>query len=504
MSVLASAAAAGTGDGAFSSVASSAKNILASVLVALVTDTDRAWDKCDAEEGANAFAAPKRASSVAVRANIILGWLDYNMGCWVWAWAMGRGGTPCVIDKVRKSAKALAAGCLFNIIGQINGGPATTFASCLHITAGMNCNNAQHDGIVARLEVRREAGEGGPGQWSDAGPINLDTATAATLVDGVPVAATRTPATGSGTRSTSTPPAAAPITKRKRMLPRRTKLLLSPNAKVKGDRKENFLFHHSSDDVDTNLLILLHGAGDTHRAFREFAKRMDLPQTATLSIHASSCNNGFTILPFNLGHTWFEEMDYAVTGDALADRDPRRLSSLSSAIDNLIKILQSLYPQEGDAANEGWMPERIFLFGYSAGACLVMETCLRLMKQKEMHLGGAICVAGGVKCEIPPAKEREEVEVISEDTRSFEGPTPILLIVGSNDGNFPPNTAQKASTLYNDTGATKESAATIFVKDGKGPAMVGSEDEMRFIMEFMAKRLVREMPASAIGATAPS
>ena len=279
--------------------------------------------------------------------------------------------------------------------------------------------------------------------------------------------------------------------------------MLSPNAKVKGDRKENFLFHHSSDDVDTNLFILLHGAGDTHRAFREFAKRMDLPQTATLSIHASSCNNGFTTLPFNLGHTWFEEMDYAVTGDALADRDPRRVSSLSSAIDKLIKILSSLYPQGGDDSNEGWMPERIFLFGYSAGACLVMETCLRLMKQKEMPLGGAICVAGGIKCEMPP-DEKEKVDTSSEATHFFEGPTPVLLVVGSKDGNFPPNIARKASSLYNDTSATKESAATIFVKDGKGPAMVGSEDEMRCIMEFMAQRLVREMPASAMGATASS
>ena len=410
--------------------------------------------------------------------------------------------------EVRKGDFALAG--VFPHVHHLHGGwpwrarhapPTLQLAalSCRRRNIMNSKKHAQH--IVARLKVRREAGEGGSDQWSDAGPINLDTATAATLVDGVTVAAsTRTPATGSST--TSSPPAAIPTIKRKRMLPRRTKLLLSPNAKVKGDRKENFLFHHSSDDADTNLLILLHGAGDTHRAFREFAKRMDLPQTATLSIHASSCNHKFTTLPFNLGYTWFEEMDYAVTGDALADRDPRRLSSLSSAIEILIKILSSLCPQEGDDPNEGWIPERIFLFGYSAGACLVMETCWRLLKQKEMPLGGAICVAGGIKCEMP--LDEKEMDASSEATDSSERATPVLLSVGSDDGNFPPNTARKASSLYNDTSATKESAATIFVKDGKGPAMVGSEDEMRCIMEFMAKRLVREMPASAMGATAPS
>jgi predicted esterase len=352
------------------------------------------------------------------------------------------------------------------------------------------------DGIVVRLEVRRETGEGGLEQWSDAGPINLDSATAATLVDS----------------KADTPTGSAVPAKRKRMLPRRTKLFLSPNAKVKGDRKENFLFHHSSDGADTNLLILLHGAGDTHRAFREFAKRMDLPQTATLSIHASSCSSGFSTLPFNLGYTWFEEMCTA-TGDALEDRDHRRVASLRSAIDNLIKILQSLYPQEGDNVNDGWMPERIFLFGYSAGACLVMETCLRLMKRKEMPIGGAVCVAGGIKCEMPP-EEKEKAVAHLDSTHCFEGPTPVLLIIGSQDMNFPPDAARNASSLYNDTHkrlitlqssmAKLAPAAKIFIKDGKGAAMIGSEDEMRCIMEFLATRLVRETPASAMGGTAPS
>ena len=380
---------------------------------------------------------------------------------------------------------------------------ATTATTQQH--ESMSSNPAHHDEIVARLEVRKEAGGEGTEEWSDAGPIDLDSVTADILVN-----AGATPVGSAGSRHVAdTPP--VPPTKRKRRLPRRTKLLLSPNAKIKGDRKANFLFHHSADGVDSNLLILLHGAGDSHRPFCEFAKRMDLPQTASLSIHASSCNNGFTTLPFNLGNTWFEEMDYAVTGNALDSRDPRRIASLSSAIDKLVKILESLYPQDGDDPSEGWMPERIFLFGYSAGASLVMETCLRLMKQKERGLGGAVCVAGGIECEIPSEEQGEAAANSKVNNNSFEGPTPILAIVRSNDINFPPGAALRASTLYSNSSTAKmrptietmPAAVTIFVKDGKGPAMVSSEDEMRSIMEFMAKRLVREMPASAMGATGP-
>ena len=366
-------------------------------------------------------------------------------------------------------------------------------------------SNLHHDEFVARLEVRKEAGGDDTEEaWSDAGPINVDSVTADILVNGG-----ATPVGSAGSLHVDTPTPPVPPTKRKRRLPRRTKLLLSPNAKVKGDRKANFLFHHSADGVDSNLLILLHGAGDSHRPFREFAKRMNLPQTASLSIHASSCNNGFTTLPFNLGNTWFEEMDYAVTGDALDKADPRRIASLSSAIDKLIKILESLYTH--DDPREGWMPERIFLFGYSAGASLVMETCLRLVKQKERKLGGAVCVAGGIQCEIPSEEQGKAVANSKVNNNSFEGPTPILAIVGSNDLHFPPGAARRASTLYSNSSTAKmrpiiepmPAAVTIFVKDGKGPAMISSADEMRSIMEFMAKRLVREMSASAMGASGP-
>ena len=50
--------------------------------------------------------------------------------------------------------------------------------------------------------------------------------------------------------------------------------------------------------------------------FTPFAKKMNLPQTATLSIHANAMSDderqggGFVKLPFDLGYTWFEEMDY--------------------------------------------------------------------------------------------------------------------------------------------------------------------------------------------------
>ena len=343
----------------------------------------------------------------------------------------------------------------------------------------------------ARLEVRSGRGENGEDKWVDAGPINLDEMTAASITD------------ASDSKDSSSRPTKAG---RKRNLPHKVRLILSPNAKFKGDRRANFLFKHSSDGTDTNLLVTLHGAGDSHNSFHGLARRMDLPQTAILSIHASSCDNGFTNLPFGLGYTWFDEMDYS-TGKPLDNNSPQRLATLNQAADKLVEILDALSTSDDSTGDSeaGWQPERIFLFGYSAGACLAMDACLKRMTKRSRPFGGGVCIAGGIKCETPP-----NIESVTVDTGSCEGYTPILLVVGALDDNFPPASAAGAAQLYKDrysslllgserpklsTPAPALEPVNIFVKEGKGHSMIGSEDEMRAIMEFLGGTLVQTMLA---------
>ena len=370
----------------------------------------------------------------------------------------------------------------------------------------------QLSGVVARLEVRREVDDDGKEEWSDAGEINVHAAEAEVLTAvSTPQSHDHAPGALPGATPLPLPGNVAPMTAgRKRMLPRRTKLLLSPNAKRKADRRANFLFRHSCDGIDSNLLVLLHGAGDSHKPFHELSRRMQLPQTASLSIHASSCDNGFTTLPFNLGSSWFEEMD-CTTGDVLPNNHCRRVRSLSAAAGRLIEILLSLFPTDDEGLNEGWHPERIFLFGYSSGACLVMETCLRMVKKAERPLGGGICVAGGVKCELPLD---EQGKGASKDSALVkEGCTSILLVVGSDDIAFPPSAARHSLKIYEDACNSSigtsmhglHSSAdpvTIYIKKGKEHTMVNSKEEMRSIMEFFSQRLVREMPSLDAAASA--
>ena len=47
-----------------------------------------------------------------------------------------------------------------------------------------------------------------------------------------------------------------------------------------------FSYTPSDDGVDENLLILLHGLGDTHVPFANLGKQLKLPQTASLALRA--------------------------------------------------------------------------------------------------------------------------------------------------------------------------------------------------------------------------
>ena len=78
-------------------------------------------------------------------------------------------------------------------------------------------SNLHHDEFVARLEVRKEAGGEDTEEWSDAGPINLDSVTADILVNGG-----ATPVGSAGSLHVDTPTPHVRPTKRKRRLPRRT------------------------------------------------------------------------------------------------------------------------------------------------------------------------------------------------------------------------------------------------------------------------------------------
>jgi predicted esterase len=291
----------------------------------------------------------------------------------------------------------------------------------------MEASKKDNDSGTVGLEVQDESG-----QWKNVGHI--------TLLDNHPP------------NEASLPPARA-------QLPRSFKSLFTATA---AERKAYYTFRHAPGvQPNSNLLILLHGAGDSHEPFDQLGQRMALPLTATIALAAKD----FEALPFGLGHSWFAEMDYT-TGENLASRDVRRCSTLQAAAKKLATLLQHLI----DA--NFIIPERIFLLGYGAGATLAMETC---STWKERPLGGAICVGGGDVLQPPPA------------TTTAQQLTPILLLCGALDESFPPARAHRLQQVY--------SNLQVHTEDQKRQGMISSGTEMKAVMEFLAARLVRVSPS---------
>ena len=179
------------------------------------------------------------------------------------------------------------------------------------------------ENTVVRLEVKRDGDK-----WEDAGPIDLlqeDMANISLLAGD-----NNNPINNKASTSSS-----GQSTRLRKELPKRTQQILGPST------NNTYRYQHSHDGIDTNLLIFFHGTGDSYIPYDKLGQQMQLPQTATLSLSASSSFNSddgddssspkFTQLPFDLGYTWFEEMDYN-TGETLSKNHARRLSSLLHAV----------------------------------------------------------------------------------------------------------------------------------------------------------------------------
>ena len=287
------------------------------------------------------------------------------------------------------------------------------------------------DGNGGEQSVNLEV-QGADGSWSNAGPINL-----------VGAAAIK-------------------------------KDLSEETLSVMGSNRRAYKYRHSADKIDENLLIFLHGAGDTHVVFDRLGEQMNLPQTATLSIDASmqmdvdNEDHGFVELPFGLGFTWFEEMDYQLTGDVLQPYDSRRVSSLAHAVRLVSALLDSL--------TKTYIPERVFLFGFSSGGCLAMESCRAWHECGKLPLGGAICVRGGIR-----TKSK------SERKKTANHATDVLIMSGSDDVTYSVNMAKNESRRH----YPDPSKVVVHVQQGKGHEMISGKEEMQVVMNFLSKRLVR-------------
>jgi predicted esterase len=163
------------------------------------------------------------------------------------------------------------------------------------------------------------------------------------------------------------------------------------------------MLYDSTDGVNSNILILLQGFGDTQENFVKFALKMKLPQTGILSLAAPH-----PIPLFDNIKSWYAKYD--------SEGIELPLNSMKVR-DSLAKIRDSLLQFITHKVKLVWPLERIFILGFSMGATLALDIGLHL------NLGGIVAISGGLE-----SKLYTEIEI-----KSFMAKTESLLTYGDQE-----------------------------------------------------------------------
>ncbi|KAI9513425.1 hypothetical protein F5148DRAFT_971789 [Russula earlei] len=231
-----------------------------------------------------------------------------------------------------------------------------------------------------------------------------------------------------------------------------------------------FSYSPSDDGTDEDLLVLLHGLGDTHVPFGKLGRSLKLPQTATLALRAPEQ------VPYLYEHAfqWYPSFD--PLGDVLTRPDP------TTAIDYVAGVLDHLVD------DCGWPAPRVHLFGFAQGGGVAAESALNWWRRRGLRqpsrtlrmqpdarasasaqpLGSVVTVGG---------------PLLSYPTLSAACPTPVLV--------FHRPLPNEPSLTRDAILAFRKGFSRVIDVKLSGEGMPRSKDEWFPIMDLWSERLGR-------------
>ena len=199
----------------------------------------------------------------------------------------------------------------------------------------------------------------------------------------------------------------------------------------------------------TNVVIFLHGLGDTRNSFTNLGKQLALPETTCISLQAP------TPVPFELGG--FHWGDDIIFDQASGQMD------FDAGFTKAAHIIKQDIIENGLVTKCGYKPREIMLFGFGQGAMAALATAASMVQE----LGGIVSIGGPLP---------------SPNTSAKAVKTPVLVLGGS------------SSTLITRTNLDNLRAVFQHVEykkwDKSGDGMPQNRDEMLPIMRFFARRLM--------------
>jgi predicted esterase len=218
-----------------------------------------------------------------------------------------------------------------------------------------------------------------------------------------------------------------------------------------------------SSQQPTDILILLHGLGDTNASFTKLGQQLNLPDTACIAIQAPKP------LPFDLGgFHWGDDMIFdPSTGEM--DTDTGFKESTRLVLDKVIR--------DGLVGKCGYKPREIMVFGFGQGAMVGLQAAAELWGDE---LGGVVSI-GGILSNSLPLKALQK-----------KSKTPVLVCKASKKSAVTDSATSKLKDVFEYTEFTE------WKKNGDG--MPSSREEMLPIMQFFARRLrsMRGVPAGSV------
>ncbi|KAI9843420.1 MAG: hypothetical protein M1837_006446 [Sclerophora amabilis] len=214
----------------------------------------------------------------------------------------------------------------------------------------------------------------------------------------------------------------------------------------------------ASQPSPTNVLILLHGLGDTNIPFASLGRQLSLAETVCLSVQAP------TPLPFELGgFHWGDDIQF---DQASGNMD------FDTGFGRATKILTGEVIQKGLLDKCGFQRRDVVLFGFGQGGMAALAAATASSASGDGELGGVVSIGGPMPSSFP----RSKVECGTGRMK-----TPVLVLGGATKSLITASAITRLKEMFEFFEYRKWQKA--------GDGMPGNREEMLPIMQFFARRL---------------
>ncbi len=204
-----------------------------------------------------------------------------------------------------------------------------------------------------------------------------------------------------------------------------------------------------------NILLLLHGLGDTETPFNAFGRALNLPYTACLSLRAPSPVPGFFTGSDAPAAHW---------GDDILFDQSRGEIDLDAGFTRATSVVWEQVISEALIGKCRYQPRDVIIFGFGQGGMVALQLAA---SRPEMEFGGVIAVGGRLPASFSGAGGKAK--------------TPVLVLGGS-------RSTQVTRSAVDALRASFGEVEYVRWVNGED-SMPANREEMTPIMRFFARRL---------------